>query len=379
MYPTAEWKKDNGVKDSDLTTPDENAVLRFFPTAEGYVKNTSGVYSYVYNYTDHLGNIRLSYGLDENNVLKILEENNYYPFGLKHNNYNVDRRRYEETILGVEIRQCDVCPRGYQYKYNGKELQDELGLNTYDYGARNYDPAIGRWMNIDPLAESSRRFSPYTYALNNPVYFIDPDGMQAIANDDEFLVSPNGNIQQVAKEGEHVVVILNENGERTGVTQNIGNEASLKEINVGDKKAQVLEIGNQELSKEAFKKISDATNVEHSLINYTDANGDGKSAIANQGDPNHVSGSYIAKYNYDVNGNSVNQVIHNHPGDSPPSGYDQQTGEILNYPLGDNRNATDINFKTNNKGEVIMRAVYRAAFKQINRYDDKKVYSGEDY
>ncbi|RYE52893.1 MAG: RHS repeat-associated core domain-containing protein, partial [Sphingobacteriales bacterium] len=153
-------------------------VLSFFPTSEGYVKVTDDSFNYIYNYVDHLGNIRLSYTYDqENENLKILEENEYYPFGLKHENYNVSKFDFKEENEEIKIKPVDLM--GYKYKYNGKELQDEMGLNMYDYVARNYDPAIGRWMNMDPLAEKSRRFSPYTYALDNPVYYIDPDGMSA--------------------------------------------------------------------------------------------------------------------------------------------------------------------------------------------------------
>ena len=65
----------------------------------------------------------------------------------------------------------------YNYKYNGKELQDEFGLNMYDYGNRLYDPARSGWSTIDPLAEVSRRWSPYNYAYDNPNFFVDPDGM----------------------------------------------------------------------------------------------------------------------------------------------------------------------------------------------------------
>ena len=153
----------------------EALKLQFFPTAEGYVKavyegtSTSPRFQYVYNYTDHLGNIRLSYlDADDNGTInastEIIEEDNYYPFGLKQQGYN---------------NVAPVLDRSYKYKYNGKELQEEFGLNWYDYQARNYDPATGRWMNIDPLSEMSRRFSPYTYALDNPVFFVDPDGMLA--------------------------------------------------------------------------------------------------------------------------------------------------------------------------------------------------------
>ena len=167
----------------------KNNVLQYFPTTEGYVNfvldpviEDKGKYSYVYNYTDHLGNIRLSYALNPvGNALTIVEENHYYPFGLKHANYNSGKQIFEIELAQLKLKPSPPYFRnGNNYKYNGKELQEELGLNVYDYGARNYMPDIGRWGNIDPLAEISRKWSLYNYCMNNPIFFVDPDGMRTI-------------------------------------------------------------------------------------------------------------------------------------------------------------------------------------------------------
>ncbi|WHT39831.1 RHS repeat-associated core domain-containing protein [Myroides sp. mNGS23_01] len=143
-----------------------NGVLSFFPTAEGYFN--AETQNYVYQYRDHLGNVRLSYSdankIDKIDVGEIIEETNYYPFGLAHQGYN---------------EKNNTIAQNYKYQYNGKEKQDELGLNVYDYGARNYDAALGRWMNVDPLAEQTQSWTPYHYVHNNPMNLIDPTGMSA--------------------------------------------------------------------------------------------------------------------------------------------------------------------------------------------------------
>jgi RHS repeat-associated protein len=157
----------------------KNDVLLFFPTAEGYVNNTDGVFNYVYNYTDHLGNIRVSYGLDPTtNVLRIMEENQYYPFGLKHTNYNSDRLMYIKQAGTLRIKPLPVAqPPEYRFKFSGKELQTELDLNVYDFEARVYSLDIPRTWQIDPLCEKFYDLSPQSFLNNNPLRFTDPTGM----------------------------------------------------------------------------------------------------------------------------------------------------------------------------------------------------------
>ncbi len=156
-----------------------NMDLQFFNHPEGYVKygikTSSGgktaaepSFEYVYQYKDHLGNIRLSYtDVNGDGVItastEIIEEKNYYPFGLKHKGYN-------------DVTSSIGNSKAEMFSFGGKELSEELNLNTIDFGERNYNPSLGRWFNIDPFAEFMRKQSPYNYAFNNPIYFSDYGG-----------------------------------------------------------------------------------------------------------------------------------------------------------------------------------------------------------
>ena len=136
----------------------ENNTAKLLLTGEGYISLSDKKYHYYLQ--DHQGNNRVVVDKDGN----VKETNHYYPFG------------------GVFASTGSVQP----YKYNSKELDTKKGLNWYDYGARMYDPALGRWHVVDPLAEKYCGVSPYTYCKNNPILRIDIDGK------DDYVVNKNG-------------------------------------------------------------------------------------------------------------------------------------------------------------------------------------------
>ena len=126
----------------------ENGVPQILLTEVGYVSLTDGKYHYYLK--DHQGNNRVV--VDEEGTVE--EVNHYYPFG------------------GVFSSTGDAQP----YKYNGKELDRKGGLDWYDYGARMYDAALGRFMKTDRFSEKYVSLSPYQYGANNPVNNIDVNG-----------------------------------------------------------------------------------------------------------------------------------------------------------------------------------------------------------
>lgn len=132
---------------------DKNMVLDYIHTRVGRIRVKSS-YAYDYYLKDHLSNTRVVFSVDGT----LQQVSNYYPFGMRFSNSN------------------EISNQTTEYLYNGKEFQMELGW--YDYGFRMYDATLGRFPSLDPLADKFHWVSPYNYAENSPIAFIDLWGLQ---------------------------------------------------------------------------------------------------------------------------------------------------------------------------------------------------------
>ena len=170
-----EYEVTNPISDNGVVLNPANSLPSRIHHTEGAITKeaNSNVFQYEYVLRDHLGNTRVTFK-DKNNdadieywnadpsINEVSQINHFYPYGLNmEGNWN--------GASGVN-----------KYQYNAKEWNDDFGLGLSDYGARWYQSDAPHWLSIDPSAEKHLNNSPYNYTLNNPVKYVDPDGMDNI-------------------------------------------------------------------------------------------------------------------------------------------------------------------------------------------------------
>jgi len=274
--------------------------LDFVPTSEGFYSFTEN--RYIYQYKDHLGNVRVSFAKNSSGTIEVTDTNNYYPFGLNH----------------IEGMLTSGFGSYYSYKYNGKELQ-ETGM--FDYGARFYMPDLGRWGVVDPLAEKSRRFSPYTYALDNPIRFIDPDGRET---KDWFVNKYTGNVvkiqgvsslSQLSKAQIEKLGLGNPKAyERLGKDNMFGKDVQYKGMKLGESKFVMLNSESKGFMKEQGYVSADRAVVKETLSVQKGRMGSEENITHSQGSVNVISSTktYVKSEKIDTRENEMLKIT-NYP------------------------------------------------------------------
>ncbi|QQS29157.1 MAG: hypothetical protein IPM47_20360 [Sphingobacteriales bacterium] len=220
-----------------------------------------------------MGNGRVFCYYDANlHQAKTIQEAHYYPFGLPIQKLSPNF----EASVGVEAN---------NYQYNGIELVEDFGLHVNHAAFRTLDPQIGRWWQIDPLAELAPGWTPYRFGLDNPLLFKDDNGLLETYGvtpdgvitkiDDKKYYDENGNEVDMLVVGEKVK--LDKKGEiknqKTEVKKNVLKQASVKsaKVSVGNKE-EITEYtnidfgGNDEDANKLFKFLADNTDVEWSIF-----------------------------------------------------------------------------------------------------------------
>ncbi len=278
--------------------------LAFIITPEGRaIPDSSGNFTYQYYLKDHLGNTRVTYTQKG----EVLQDNNYYPFGMSTG----------EATNYI----ADACLEN-KYLYNGKELDDDLGVGWYDYGARFYDPQIGRWHVVDPMADdlSNISYTPYHYTINNPIRFIDPNGMWV---DQYELNRKTGEIKKVQESDNDVVyAVINRNdgtSERTGESIEFSGEVititSLGKTNE-DMYASIIEVSNTSDGDALFNFVIEQTGdlQEWSILDYSVNGNNPTSKVSTSGfEKRHPIATNQIEDISNKPGNKITRFDHNHP------------------------------------------------------------------
>ena len=205
--PHAVTRVDN--TDYLITSTSQQITYNPYAKAARLGVTTYGFSPYYYN-KDHLGNIREVVNMGGT----VQQVTNYYPFGAPYADPN--------AVMGATVQ---------PYKYNGKELDRMHGLDTYDYGARQYNPVTARWDRMDSLSEKYYSISPYAYCANNPVMYIDENG-------DSIIVDNYGNIMRQNGKDNNVFLFSADKNNYTKIGV-LGGTINVQEIlpNIFDKNA----------------------------------------------------------------------------------------------------------------------------------------------
>ncbi|WP_195596691.1 DUF6443 domain-containing protein [Coprobacter fastidiosus] len=265
----------------------EDNTLKRILIDGGYIENGT----YYFFLTDHLGSIRVVADVSGS----VVQRNHFYPFGLSFaDNEN---------------------PETQPYKFNGKELDLFHGLNWYDYLARGMDPAAGRFTAIDPLCEKYFALSPYVFCANNPVNYIDPDGMDWFRTKDN-SVQYDPNIKKNSKLEDGYTYL----GETYQITDNNGNilenyRADGSIVYKKEKSAyERMILQSQRTGNESMAILTDKN-----VIVMPDYKNDSHEINLSDYGYSINNGNII-----DANRNKYNTIatVHTHPDGSPPSTHD---------------------------------------------------------
>ena len=338
---------------SDTTVTDycgnviyENGIPVKLLTEAGYVTLDDSKYHYFVQ--DHLGNNRVVVDQSGN----VEEVNHYYPFG---------------GLLSSSVSNA-VQP----YKYNGKELDRKNGLDWYDYGARMYDAALGRWHAVDPMSEKYYSWSPYTYCKNNPVLRIDLDGK------DDYVISRSGrlfNETPIDKRGKGSTDNLYLSSDRSiSVTVNQGLLGEMHSMQAKEQKENRVKKSygsTQDLETAAtvFKFAADHTTVEWKLDVYDD-NGTRTAVVATDRDPYGVDNGVYAQNKLSVKGEKVID-IHSHL----PGGTKGGAGNDFNLAKPQRKNAV---YMKDNRVSTDKKGMIYEYIKNASRVNSIRVYDATD-